>query len=48
MVNAGQAIVTLTPTPYPLQGTYTLNGGPALSYFTNPFQINGLAAGHTP
>jgi hypothetical protein len=42
---AGSAAITLTPNPYPLQGTYSLNGGPAVNYFTTPILINGLAPG---
>jgi hypothetical protein len=32
LANTGSANITLTPNPYPLQGTYTLNGGPAVNY----------------
>lgn len=45
LANTGSANITLTPNPYPLQGTYTLNGGPAVSYNGNPFLITGLAPG---
>jgi hypothetical protein len=45
LANTGSANITLTPNPYPIQGTYTLNGGPAVSYNGNPFLITGLAPG---
>jgi hypothetical protein len=44
----GSADITLTPTPLPVSGSYSVDGGTAASYTTNPFTVSGLSQGsHT-
>ena len=45
----GSADITLTPAPAPtVGGTYTVDGGAAVAYTTNPFNVSGLSQGsHT-
>ena len=41
----GTATVTLTGVGSGAPGTYSLDGGPATAYATNPFTVSGLSAG---
>ncbi|QLH44922.1 MAG: hypothetical protein HWD58_04500 [Bacteroidota bacterium] len=44
----GSAVVTLTPNPSPATGTYSVDGGAATAYTSNPFTVSGLSQGsHT-
>ncbi|MBK8684176.1 MAG: fibronectin type III domain-containing protein [Bacteroidetes bacterium] len=44
----GSADITLSPVPVPVSGSYSVDGGTAASYTTNPFTISGLSQGsHT-
>ncbi len=42
----GSATVTLSGTGAGAPGTYTVDGGSAIAYSTNPFTVSGLAAGN--
>ena len=42
----GTALITLTGANAPAQGTYTLDGGSAQPFSSNPFTITGLSAGN--
>ena len=44
----GSADITLSPAPLPVSGSYSVDGGAAASYSTNPFTVSGLSQGsHT-
>jgi hypothetical protein len=44
----GSADITLSPVPVPVSGSYSVDGGTAASYTTNPFTVSGLSQGsHT-
>ena len=44
----GSASITLSPAPLPVSGSYSVDGGTAASYSTNPFTVSGLSQGsHT-
>ena len=44
----GSADITLSPVPVPVSGSYSVDGGAAASYSTNPFTVSGLSQGsHT-